>query len=51
VNFVTEVAEGPDGNLVNKVVKVTDPVNQTLGMPRDKFLALGQVGRDNPKCE
>jgi branched-chain amino acid transport system substrate-binding protein len=51
VNFVTEVAEGPGGNLVNKVVKVTEPVNQTLGMPRDKFLALGTVGRDNPKCE
>jgi branched-chain amino acid transport system substrate-binding protein len=51
INFVTEVAEGPDGNLVNKVVKVTEPVTQTLGMPRDKFLALGPVGRDNPKCE
>jgi branched-chain amino acid transport system substrate-binding protein len=51
VNFVTEVAEGPGGNLVNKVVKVTEPVNQTLGMARDKFLALGTVGRDNPKCE
>lgn len=51
VNFVTEVAEGPGGNLVNKVVKVTEPVNQTLGMPRDQFLALGVVGRDNPKCE
>jgi branched-chain amino acid transport system substrate-binding protein len=51
VNFVTEVVEGPGGNLVNKVVKVTEPINQTLGMDRDKFLALGQVGRDNPKCE
>jgi len=51
VNFVTEVAEGPDGNLVNKVVKVTEPVNQTLGMDRAKFLALGPVGRENPKCE
>ncbi len=51
VNFVTEVVDGPDGGLVNKVVKVTEPINQTLGMPRDKFLALGQVGRDNPKCE
>jgi branched-chain amino acid transport system substrate-binding protein len=50
-NFVTEVIEGPDGNLVNKLVKVTEPVNQTLGMDREKFLALGPVGRDNPKCE
>jgi branched-chain amino acid transport system substrate-binding protein len=51
VNFVTEVVEGPGGKLVKKVVKVTEPINQTLGMDRDKFLALGQVGRDNPKCE
>ncbi len=51
VNFVTEVVEGPNGNLVNKVVKVTEPINQTLGMDRDKFLALGPVGRDNPKCQ
>jgi branched-chain amino acid transport system substrate-binding protein len=50
-NFITEVAEGPDGNLINKVVKVLPGVNQTLGQPRDKFLALGAVGRDNPKCE
>ena len=51
VNFVTEVVEGPGGNLVNKVVKVTEPVNQTMGMDRAKFLALGPVGRDNPKCD
>jgi branched-chain amino acid transport system substrate-binding protein len=50
-NFVTEVAEGPGGNLINKVVKVIPSVDQTLGMPRDKFLALGPVGRENPKCE
>ena len=50
-NFVTEVVEGPGGNLVNKLVKVTEPVNQTLGMERQKFLALGTVGRDNPKCD
>jgi branched-chain amino acid transport system substrate-binding protein len=50
-NFVTEVVEGPDGNLVNQLVKVTDPINQTLGMDSEKFLALGPVGRDNPKCE
>ncbi|NJM35115.1 MAG: ABC transporter substrate-binding protein [Rhodomicrobium sp.] len=36
-NFVTEVVEGPDGNLVNKLVKVTEPINQTLGMDREKF--------------
>ena len=51
VNFVTEVVEGSDGNLVNQLVKVTDPIDQVLGMEREKFLALGPVGRDNPKCE
>jgi branched-chain amino acid transport system substrate-binding protein len=48
--FLTEVAEGPDGNLYNKVVKVIPQVNQTLGQPRDEFLKLGPVGRDNPQC-
>jgi len=50
-NFVTEVVEGPDGNLVNQLVRVTEPITQTLGMDREEFLALGPVGRDNPKCE
>lgn len=48
--FVTEVAEGPDGNLLNKVVEVKKAVNQTLGQPVDEFLKLGVVGRDNPAC-
>jgi branched-chain amino acid transport system substrate-binding protein len=48
--FVTEVDEGDDGKLYNKVVKVVPQVNQTMGMDRDKFLALGRVGRDNPQC-
>lgn len=48
--FLTEVAEGEDGRLYNKVVKVIPQVNQTLGMPREEFLALGPVGRNNPEC-
>lgn len=48
--FLTEVAIGPDGGLYNKLVKVIPDVNQTMGMPRDEFLALGSVGRDNPPC-
>jgi branched-chain amino acid transport system substrate-binding protein len=50
-NFVTEVAEGPDGNLYNKLVKVVEGVNQTLGLPEDKYLSLGSFMRDNPTCE
>jgi branched-chain amino acid transport system substrate-binding protein len=48
--FLTEVAKGPDGNLYNKLVKVIPQVNQTLGIPKDEFLKLGVVGRDNPSC-
>ena len=32
--FVTEVAQGDDGNLYNKVVEVKEAVNQTLGQRR-----------------
>jgi branched-chain amino acid transport system substrate-binding protein len=49
--FLTEVAAGPDGNLYNKVVRVIPQVNQSMGMDRDKFLALGPVGRTNPECQ
>lgn len=48
--FLTEVVEGPDGNLLNKVVKVIPAVNQSMGMPEDEFLALGPVSRENPEC-
>ncbi|MFK7965877.1 MAG: ABC transporter substrate-binding protein [Burkholderiaceae bacterium] len=50
-NFITEVVEGPDGKLVNKVVKIVKNVNQTLGMDEKEFLALGPVSRDNPECK
>ncbi len=49
--FLTEVIEGPDGNLVNKTISVTPQVSQTLGVSYDDFLAYGQVGRENPSCE
>jgi branched-chain amino acid transport system substrate-binding protein len=48
--FLTEVAKGSDGNLYNKLVKVIPQVNQTLGIPKDEFMKLGVVGRDNPSC-
>ncbi|MCG8598120.1 MAG: ABC transporter substrate-binding protein [Kiloniellales bacterium] len=49
--FLTEVTEGPDGNLLNKTIKVIPQVNQTLGVPYEKFLEYGQVRRENPTCE
>ncbi len=49
--YLTEVVEGPDGNLLNKLIKVVPQVNQTLGIPEEEFKALGAVSRDNPSCE
>ncbi len=49
--FLTEVIEGPDGNLVNKTISVTKGVSQTFGLPYDEFLKYGQVSRENPSCE
>jgi branched-chain amino acid transport system substrate-binding protein len=48
--FLTEVSDGPDGTLLNKLIKVVPQVNQTLGIDEKDFLALGAVGRDNPAC-
>lgn len=49
--FLTEVIEGPDGNLLNKTIKVVDQVSQTFGLSYEEFLKYGQVGRENPSCE
>ncbi|WP_442581982.1 ABC transporter substrate-binding protein [Mesorhizobium sp. ASY16-5R] len=48
--YLTEVVEGPDGNLLNKLIKVIPQVNQTLGIDEAEFKALGAVSRDNPSC-
>lgn len=48
--FLTEVAEGSDGKLYNKVVEIIPQVNQLMGMDEAKFMALGPVSRDNPDC-
>lgn len=49
--FISEVSEGADGNLLNKVVKVATNVNQTLGVPEAEFLKIGPATRDNPDCK
>nr|WP_245408339.1 ABC transporter substrate-binding protein [Zhengella mangrovi] len=48
--FLTEVSEAADGTLLNKLIKVTPQVNQTLGIDEADFRALGKVSRDNPSC-
>jgi branched-chain amino acid transport system substrate-binding protein len=48
--FLTEIAEGGDGKLYNKVVKVIPQVPQTMGMDEAEFMAIGPATRDNPSC-
>jgi branched-chain amino acid transport system substrate-binding protein len=48
--FVTEVAQRPDGSLYTRVLRVMRNVNQTLGQPREAFIARGVPSRDNPSC-
>lgn len=50
-NFVTEVVEDADGNLVSQVVAVVEDVNQTLGYDEQTFKAIGLPGRDVPECK
>ncbi|MGH1479951.1 MAG: ABC transporter substrate-binding protein [Geminicoccales bacterium] len=50
-NFVTEVIEDADGNLVSQVVNVIENVNQTLGMDAEKFAAIGVPAREVPECK
>ena len=49
--FLTEVVEGPDGNLVNKTIGVTKQVSQTFGVKYEEFLKYGPVSRTNPPCK
>ncbi|MCU0984130.1 MAG: ABC transporter substrate-binding protein [Acetobacteraceae bacterium] len=46
--FVNEVAEGPGGTLVNRMVARTDGVTQTLGMSAEQFRAMGLPSRTTP---
>ncbi len=50
-NFVTEVVEGQDGELVNRLVKVVPDVNQTLGLDEATFAEIGLPSRDTPECK
>jgi branched-chain amino acid transport system substrate-binding protein len=50
-NFITEVAELPNGDLTNKYIKALPSIPQTLGMSADAFRALGLPSRTNPECK
>ena len=49
-NFVTEVVEDADGNLVNQLVKTVPNVSQTLGLDPEVFATIGAPGREVPEC-
>ena len=50
-NFVTEVVENADGTLGNKLMKVVENVNQTLGVDAAEFKKLGLPSRDIVQCD
>jgi len=50
-NFVTEVVEAPNGDLVNQMVKHIPNVRATLGFDEAAFAKLGLPSRTNPECK
>ena len=50
-NFLTEVVENADGTLSNKLIKVIEGVNQTMGIDKDAFASIGLPSRENPVCK
>ena len=49
-NYVVEVALGDNKRLRNEVAYVATWVDQTLGMGRERYLALGAPGPNTPSC-
>lgn len=49
-NFVTEVIEQEDGSLVKKLVTIRENVNQTLGLSKKAYDAMGLPSRDGISC-
>ena len=49
-SFIVEVVEADDDFLVLETVDVVEEVDQTLGLSRDAFLALGPPSRRNTRC-
>ena len=50
-NFVSEVVELEDGTLATQMVSKVDNVNQTLGIEKAAFDAIGLPSRENPECK
>lgn len=50
-NFVSEVVQLDDGTLATELVAMKENVNQTLGIDKDTFAAIGLPSRDVPECK
>ena len=50
-NFLTEVVENDDGTLSNKLIKVIENVNQTMGIDKAAFASVGLPSREVPECK
>jgi len=50
-NFVIEVVEAANGDLVSKLVKIVPNVSQNLGMDPAVFAKIGLPSRTNPECK
>jgi ABC-type branched-subunit amino acid transport system substrate-binding protein len=50
-NFLTEVVENEDGTLSNKLIKVVENVNQTMGIDKAAFAEIGLPSREVPECK
>lgn len=50
-NFVYEIIEAPNGDLVSKMVKLVPNVSQNLGFDDATFQRIGLPSRTNPECK
>jgi branched-chain amino acid transport system substrate-binding protein len=50
-NFVYEIIEAPNGDLLSKMVKMVPSVNQTLGLDPAAHAKVGLPSRTNPECK
>lgn len=50
-NFVSEVVQLDDGTLATQLVAMKENVNQTLGIDKDAFAAIGLPSREVPACK
>jgi ABC-type branched-subunit amino acid transport system substrate-binding protein len=50
-NFVYEIVEAANGDLVSKMVKKIDNVSQTLGIAPAAYAKLGSPSRTSPECK